>query len=127
MSSQYKLICLSHNPGIEIGPDDWYTAEQAIGSIALRSGPATDHKACDLVIGRYSYPIIEVCCPGCRNSGGYHAAPKTTEVGWLRLLWHSRQNNDATDKLIRSDAQCWPTERLDRLAPLLGVDEALNG
>ena len=124
MSSQYKLICLSHDPGIEIGPDDWYTAEQAIGSIALRSGPASDHKSCDLVIGRYSYPIIDVCCTGCSNAG-YHIAPQWTRAGWLRLLSQSRQNDDQTDKLIGNDAGCWPAERLKRLAPLLGIEDVL--
>lgn len=129
MSSQYKLICLTHDPGIEVGDEaDWRKPEMAIGAIVMRSGPAEEHKACDLVVGRYSYPLIEVACLGVPDSvahGGYHAMhPMWFKTGWLRLLHHSRMNDDATDRIVGNAAGCWPGARLDRLEPHFRRDEA---
>lgn len=130
MSSQYKLICLSHDPGIEIGPEDWYQPETAIGAVTLRTGPAREHKGCDLAIGRYSYPLIEVACPphdpATAKRQCHHSNIQWVDAGWLRLLWQARQNDDATEKLVGSAAHCWPTQRLERLAPLLGIEGLLG-
>lgn len=129
MSSRYKLICLSHDPGIEVGDAaDWRRPEMAIGAVVMRSGPAADHKDCDLVVGRYSYPLIEVAClgvpEGVRHDGFHAANPMWVRTGWLRLLHHGRMNDDATDRLVRSDASCWPEARLNRLEPHFRWDES---
>lgn len=128
MSSRYSVICLTHDPALN-EEDDFGSAEEAIGAVTLGTGPAAQHRACDVVIGRWSYPLIEVGCPS--NIGTdriparrcYHNGPVWTYTGWLRLLHHSRMNDDATDRLVGSDAQCWPEARLDRLEPLFRLEE----
>lgn len=122
MSSQYKQICLTHDPGIEVGDEaDWRKPEMAIGAVVMRSGPAEEHKSCDLVVGRYSYPMIEVCCVppaiGEPQPHGWHRDPKWIDTGWLRLLHRARENDDGADRAVRSAAQCWPEQRLNRLEP----------
>lgn len=132
MSSQYRIICLSHDPGIEVdGPEEWYQAEPAIAACAARSGPAADHPRCDLVIGRYSYPLVEVCCPGMSTdmpyphpTGRYHRGPMWIDSMWLRLLIVAPAE-------VREAAQlgstCWTHERVQRLRPLLLPIEAGEG
>lgn len=68
MSSTYRVICLSHDPGLTV-PDP-ETQDHALIEMWLRRGSAVrdqrlpGHGRCDLVAGRFSYPMIEVFCPG---------------------------------------------------------------
>ena len=56
MSSTYRVLCLSHDPAI-VAADDYQRPETA--EAAITEGIA-EHAGCDLVIGRYSYPLVEL-------------------------------------------------------------------
>ncbi|MFJ8923839.1 hypothetical protein ACIREK_30730 [Streptomyces sp. NPDC102415] len=82
------------------------------------------------MIGRYSYPLVEVAClsysyrgggPGCSHKRG-----QWVEVEWLRLLALAY---NSTDPRVQESARkdrfpCWTPERLHRLRPELGIDDA---
>lgn len=127
VSSTYRLICLSHDPGLVLDRPEWSSTEAAVA--------ATSHMetwghsiGCDVVVGRYSYPLIEVICRGgrARLTHSLHTDDLTIAAGWLRLLAHVRENDAAADALVGSAAACWPPARLDRLVPLLGMEERLE-
>jgi hypothetical protein len=127
VSSRYTIICLTHDPAINESGSDWGDLESALGHVLLGTGPAEAHRSCDVVIGRWSYPLIEVYCPPTFNrpaSACAHSGVRDTPVGWLRLLHHSRINDDQTDRLVGHDASCWTAARLDRLEPLFRRDES---
>jgi hypothetical protein len=123
MSSTYNVICLSHAPAIEEGAD-FTGADEALGALIRgRHISVARHRYCDIVIGRWSGALVEVCCPGRAiplTEGDYrhHRDPEWLRVGWLRLLHHARQNDDGTDGLLGHDGYCWPEDRLNRLEPL---------
>jgi hypothetical protein len=121
MSSTYNAICLSHDPGIVIGHD--FTYEEA-NSLSSRDR-LTGHETCDIAIGRYSYPLIEVAClgiqlPGPTGCKGYHSSVKWIDRDWLRLL--ATAGPDAHPEAMRalSAHGCWPLERVHRLRVELG-------
>lgn len=127
MSSNYRAICLSHDPGLVIDHD--YTHGEA-KSLTIRDR-LEGHEHCDIVLGRYSYPLIEVAClgrqlpepTGCKS---YHSSPEWIDRDWLRLLAAATAPPNAVDPevlrpLIRG---CWPLERLRRLRGELGMPEA---
>lgn len=115
MSSTYRLICLSHDPGIELGTE-WQSGaggrNTAIGALLTRTGSdeITAHARCDMVIGCYSYPLGEV---------GYVANGEHVE--WIGVQW-------VTALAIALDASPglrlpsgWTVERVQRLRPHLGL------
>lgn len=120
MSSRYNVICLSHDPAIVEYDDsqDSYRIELVMTGKELKER----HRNCDVVIGRYSYPLIEVTCMSRidgRPAKCHHTQPETIDAGWLRLLYRARQAGmDGVDEMTRHAANCWPVERLERLAPL---------
>lgn len=122
MSSNYHPICLSHDPAIvldqELRREDTDTITRA---------QINGHEHCDIVIGRFSYPLIEVAClgrqlaepTGCK---AYHSGVKWIDANWLRLLHAATPHADAA-LLDRSTFRCWPPERLTRLREELGLAE----
>jgi len=100
MSSEYTIICVSHDPAINIVDWDVFRSPEDALAVA-HDRPDThhfmsQHKNCDLLVGRESGALVEVACPGsigralppgagCR---GYHmhTFATWTGVGWLRLL-----------------------------------------
>jgi hypothetical protein len=56
VSSTYRVLCLSHDPAI-VAADDFQRPEQA--EEAIRDGMTNGHEHCDLMIGRYSYPLVD--------------------------------------------------------------------
>jgi hypothetical protein len=118
VSSTYNAICLSHDPGIVLGPD--FTYEEA-NSLKSRDR-LTGHETCDIVIGRYSYPLVEAAClgrqlPGPTGCKGYHSGVEWIDRDWLRLLAAATTPPNSVDpELLRPLVQgCWPLERLHRL------------
>lgn len=122
MSSTYRVLCLSHDPSVVAADGDWSRPEHA--EAAIRDG-IEGHEDCDLLIGRYSYPLVEVGCPATppaprvsQHRCGYH--PHHTawvDVTWLWLLALAQQQPDGTP-LARAAARaraCWAPERLYRL------------
>lgn len=123
MSSRYQILCISHDPALRIGENiHWNDPAPAIAAIADRSGPAAEHPNCDLIVGRYSYPLIEVCCPASRSNGIYHGSSHRTDewisVGWLRLLALSIPEAIATARLY----SCWTLDLALKLRRELGIE-----
>lgn len=65
MSSVYRILCLNHDPALEVGDDGWRSAQEALAAVADREA-APGYPRCDLMVGRYSYPLVEVCWPAAR-------------------------------------------------------------
>jgi hypothetical protein len=138
MSSTYRILCLNHDPAIDIG-GEWHSSQDgrsAAAAIALDPAGAVDaagnaitdgHAGCDLVVGRYSYPLVEVCCPQGRHPGLYHPRPQWVDADWLRLLWHAQQAPEESSlrrAASGSAMACWTPDRLGKLRNELGIDAA---
>lgn len=121
---------MNHDPAIVID-HDWHTAAEAI---AVACDPASHelaapHKNCDLLVGRYSYPLVEICCPPRKDVTGphatyVHAEPRWIDAGWLHLL-SAAKTADQTPRLteaIRRIRGCWTVARLERLRGELRID-----
>ena len=133
MSSDYFLLCLNHDPAIRIDA----ISRQRDEAMAVASDPASygdldSHQHCDLVVGRFSWPLVEVGCPASpqqaerRHSGCYHPHnPTWLDAKWLRLLLAvsvDKQLDPETAKALeRFQFGCWPIDRLTRLRDELGV------
>lgn len=129
MSSVYRVLCLSHPTAIELNVE-MDRPETLEGLLAGQAHPdLRGHPGCDLVGGRYSYPLIKVYCPPrmvgstaapgarrCAHNGG-----EWIDVEWMRVaLAYIRTDPQRPVELPR----CWPASRLERLAHDLRVDEA---
>src|SRR5581483_9439210 len=99
MSSNYVLICASHDPAVEIHDTDVFASpNDALAAANARTGYEflTPHQNCDLLVGRFNYPLTQVACPGSiwrefppgTRCPGYHRhdIDTWTDAGWLRLL-----------------------------------------
>lgn len=123
MSSRYQAICLNHTPALPVG-DDWTSPAEALAAIENRTGDLGEHINCDLLIGRYSYPLIEVCCPPHQP----HAEPRWIDAAWLRLALAAgtvRHDAPAVDDAIErlaNVARCWRPERIQGLHRLLDME-----
>lgn len=141
MSSTYRVLCLSHEPALILEPE-WsggtggtamVAAEQAAANPSEENGLGA-HTECDLLIGRYSYPLLEVGCPASnghqstprgRTPAHYPYHPRGAEwvrIEWLRVLWLAMQvAKDSTDPydlaVVGKVPGCWTATRLERLAP----------
>lgn len=118
MSSDYYLLCLSHDPAIVISGDDLGLA--VVTALRDREHPDLGrHRDCDIIAGRYSYPLIEVGCYGSQLPGWTacnltHSILTWTDADWLRLLIASAGKVD--DAVLRPFAtRCWPLDRIRRL------------
>ncbi|MFF4552747.1 hypothetical protein [Streptomyces sp. NPDC001422] len=124
MSSNYRVLCLSHDPAIIARDHDYNRPEQA--EAAIRDG-IQDHEHCDLAIGRYSYPLIELGCPATRDQPAKlrctHAGTEWTDKDWLLLLAAAYQSTDPDVRQAVQDGYhgCLPWERLQRLRAELGI------
>lgn len=118
MSSTYRILCLSHDPALVVETPDWNRPEPA--EAAIRDG-IDGHRTCDLMIGRYSYPLVGVCCPASRDQPAKlrccHGGPQWIDRDWLRLLAAGYQTTDplVEAEVKRSSDSCLPWERLRRL------------
>lgn len=116
MSSVYRILCLSHDPAIAFGGVEergveWNAPEPALEAIRYRNnGAAEAHPHCDLIVGRYSAPLIEVCCPAGRSNdphhGSSHRGDLWIDASWLRLLALAKPEH-VTAARLRS---CWGRE-----------------
>lgn len=123
MSSTYRILCLSHDPAIRT--DREFGSHEAAITVARdpHHHGLTDHSRCDLLIGQYSYPLIELCCPGNKTAGddGHdaHDEPRWIVVDWVRLLAAARRVPPGDGRLevtiSGSESGCWTTQRIDRL------------
>jgi hypothetical protein len=124
VSSNYRVLCLSHDPAIIAKDSDFNRPEQA--EAAIRDG-VDGHEHCDLAIGRYSYPLVELGCPATRDQPAKlrctHANTEWTEKGWLLLLAAAYQSEDPAVRQAALDGRhhCLPWERMQRLRVELGI------
>jgi hypothetical protein len=124
MSSDYHLLCLSHDPALVIEPElPRHQAEE----ITRDSATLAHHRHCDVVIGRYSCPLVEVAClgitlPGPTGCKGYHSVVKWIDRDWLKLLLAATTPPNEVDPAILKPftGGCWPLERVDKLRAELG-------
>jgi hypothetical protein len=128
VSSDYHLLCLSHDPAIAISYDLTLAEIEA----ATRDHEALlGHQGCDIMAGRFSYPLVEAGCfgrqmTGQSGCGGYHTHLIWTDRDWLRLLVAATDapaavHGDVLDPFV---SRCWPLERLRRLRRELGMATA---
>jgi hypothetical protein len=123
VSSTYRILCLSHDPAIDYG--EYRSSEDAEDAIA---DGIPEHARCDLLIGRYSYPLVEVGCPATRHQPAHlrchHGGTVWVDADWLRLLTAARQSGDEAVQAAASKIRqhCWTSQRLDRLHDELGLD-----
>ncbi|GHG97303.1 hypothetical protein ACFORH_42695 [Amycolatopsis roodepoortensis] len=124
MSSMYRILCLSHDPAIVLEPEFHSGADgQARAEAAVIAG-VEGHQGCDLLIGRYSYPLVEVGCP--RHGGETHRLrTEWLDVVLLRLVGLAYRRPDGTpERLLAGQvARCWSSERLHRLRHELDLPE----
>jgi hypothetical protein len=123
VSSAYYLLCLSHDPALVIDHNFGCDGIKALGD--REHDFLAAHQECDLVAGRYSYPLIEAACfgrqlPGPTSCKGCHNAVDWTEAQVLRLL--SAASGKVDMKLIEPFT-CWPPDRLAKLRRELGIGE----
>lgn len=129
MSSNYSVLCLSHDPAIIVHDPGYNRPEQA--EAAIRDG-IDGHADCDLMIGRYSYPLIEIGCPAALGRPKHrpgvvtccHGSTVWIDRDWLWILAAAYQSPDpgmrAAIEKGRSQ-QCLPWERLRRLRVELSI------
>lgn len=126
MSSAYRVLCVSHDPALTYG--EYRTPGEAEAAI---QGGIEEHARCDLLIGRYSYPLVEVGCPAWaepdragQSRCTSHSNTQWVDVVWLRILAGVHQSG--TDRMREladaSQLRHWSRERLRRLRGELGID-----
>lgn len=121
MSSTYEIICLSHDPALAAS-GEWSSSAEALAAIA--EGIA-EHPSCELVVGRYSSPLVSVCCPRQKPDDpnrplhhGYHPhSDDWVDANWLRLAVLAGPEMSKAARL----PGCWDYERARRLRLELGV------
>jgi hypothetical protein len=108
MSSTYRFLCLSHAPAIVV--ESWETSnrDQAVGLAERRASAMElgEHRGCRLVVGRYSYPLVEVYDPARRE---------WTDVDVLRLLVAGRDAGVDERLLAPFARRGWDMDILERL------------
>jgi hypothetical protein len=125
MSSLYKILCLAHDPSLVIGDNEWRISTQPLYYIAHPQDNewTVDHTSCDLLIGRYSYSLVEICCPPSfgrvltNSHFNSHRDAEWVDVAWLRLLRHYYKESPIEP--VRGIPQCWNYNRILRLRNVL--------
>lgn len=130
MSSNYSVLCTSHNPAIEARVE-LRTPTDAEAAIAAG---IEGHQTCDLVIARYSGALCELACPptlSARRRDQHRCYPHRDSqwIGaeWLSLLHLAQQ--EPPGSALRNAAgdhgfHCWPDWRVERLRLALGIEAA---
>lgn len=123
MSSTYRILCLDHEPALTLDRD-YQSAPSAEADLV---DGIEGHETCDLMIGRYSAPLVELGCPRWRQgqpSPCHHSGPEWADVEWLRLLALAQQEPEGSSIHAAASAsglRCWSPRRLQRLSAELGM------
>ncbi|GIE30153.1 hypothetical protein Ait01nite_031980 [Actinoplanes italicus] len=125
MSSDYRLLCMAHDPAIVIDIDAT-RPEIALAAILDRGAHEAlrAHAHCPLLVGRYSYPLVEVCCPGSQHDH-HPRLDKWIDASLLKvaaLAWMQGPSEAMSAALSRLP-RCWEPIRLGRLRYELGIEE----
>lgn len=121
MSSNYRILCLSHDPAIILDAEFHSGAGGRVRAKDALLAGVTDHPGCDLVIGRFSYPLVEVGTP-------FRGEIEWLDSAWLRLLALAQLTQDGSvmrDAARRAEHR-WPQARLRRLRFELGIEDQLG-
>jgi len=133
MSSTYRGICLNHTPALAFPADSVYqdlhqfvAMIQAGKKLATRDRTDTleilAHAGCDVVVGAYSYPLVEVYC--LPNLDHRHVRPEPFDAKALNELWHLLNSNRRADRrearraMAAFPTPCWGQDRLNMLGTL---------
>lgn len=121
VSSTYRIICLSHDPALVVEEPEWQGMPDALAGLAAG---LPGHPSCELLVGRFSYPLVEVCCPRQHSNGplhrGFHPhSDEWVDASWLRLVLLAGADVAGRSRL----RPCWTYERAHRLRAEL-LDEA---
>lgn len=128
MSSTYRILCLSHDPAIVLEEPEFHSgAAGHAGAEAAVAAGIDGHTDCDLLIGRYSSPLIEVGCPRHGDTPHLHGA-NWLDIDWLRLLALAYRHPEGTPERQAADQvrACWSAERLHRLRNELNLPEGTS-
>jgi hypothetical protein len=133
VSSTYRGICLNHTPALEFPVDSVYQSLpefvemlQRGEDLAIRDRTDTlevrAHAGCDVVIGSYSYPLIDIYC--LPNLDHRHAQPERYSAKDLNHLWHLLNSERRADRrearrtMAAIPTPCWGPVRLNMLGTL---------
>lgn len=126
MSGSYRILCLSHDPALELDVGNWQSGNDGREAAAHAAANPVDHEdleehaGCDLMVGRYSYPLLELCCP---PGHGHPRDAKWADIQWLRLLWLAQNTNvPEFQRAAAAVSTCWSPQRLNRLAAYLRME-----
>lgn len=70
MSSTYRFLCLAHDPAIDVaGRLETQSRDEAVGLAERRDSAEelAEHRGCRLLVGRFSYPLVEIYDPRTRH------------------------------------------------------------
>ena len=80
-------------------------------------------------MGRYSYPLVELCCPARRGTGlahGRHSGERWIDRDYLLLLSAAMdvEGDEALDAAVERVTRfgCWTERRIRRLRIELGLE-----
>ena len=133
MSSTYSILCLSHPRAVVLPGQEWHSGddgrevlERAVDHGSLAGDDQIIHAGHDLIGGRFSDQLVEVYCPsaapadetGLRSHARWHRFGEWYTLDWLALLYGAQlQGADTWGSALKSGYfQCWPVERLAKLA-----------
>lgn len=124
MSSNFSLICASHQPAIVLD-GEYPDVRRALEALEPGAGLAAQHPHCDLIVGRWSGGLIEL---GCLPSNariyagqphtGWHRDVQWVDASWLRLMLLTTPKQHATAR-IRG---CWTQHRIATLHQVLDLE-----
>lgn len=126
MSSTYRVLCISHDPAIIVesielqsGADGRLVLEGLLAA-RPRDERLEQHRHCELLGGRYSSPLVEVCCPP-RDTHPHSG--HWIDAEWLRLLAaaYVARSHPSIAEALKKIGRCWSEERVLRLRAELGV------
>jgi hypothetical protein len=123
VSSNYRILCLSHDPAIvtEVewsgGTNNPAAAERAAADVAAG---LPGHETCDVLLGQWSGGLCAVACIKPYDSAGnrcYHSRAAWVDALWLRLLAlaHAAPEGSPERELAKRAPRCWTPDRLRRL------------
>jgi hypothetical protein len=118
VSSTYRILCLNHDPAIVL-PQEWASGSGGRDTVTdildnHHERPVEGHENCDLIGGRFSYPLVEV-----------YLAGRWTDIEWLRLaravdlLDQTVKVNEGRLATAAARVLDWTPQRLHRLRNLL--------
>lgn len=119
MSSTYRFLCLSHDPLIPVEGWESQRPDEAVG-LAERRGDAEElaaHRGCRLIVGRYSYPLVEAYNPVTRQ---------WADADLLRLLAAARDGGAPAEVFAPYVRRGWDRDTVDRLRPELGLTPVMT-